>query len=552
MILSCSKQQPKIYADYSRSSGYTSTATDSITLANLEVLGRVWGYAKYHHPVFADSTLNIDYELFELLPKVAQADITTRNEVLYNWVNGLGEFKSDKSYYQQYLDSTHVFINNYVWTADTTLLSGKLSNLLTDLRYAEREKNVYIEQSDHGIIPPDGIKEKSYRMHDTSDTGYRLLELFRYWNVIDSYCPNRNITDKPWGNVLTEYIPRMINKEQSITNKLIAELNDTHAFNGGQLFGYKTAPVTAKFIENKLIVTDTSYYHSLQKGDEIVSVDGHIVLEVVSKVKELTSHSNNATLLRESAQTIFNTTNDSMLIKYIRNGKQYDTNIRVMTSYEYYNAINKKEKQPIKSFRMINDSIGYIHIERFPAKDNERIMKALENTKALIVDIRCYPQDKNIYYFLNCNFFTTPQYCVIVKIPQITFPGYFYHQLYIIGKYDNKFKPLDNPNAYKGKVILLVNEDTQSRVEFLTMGLQSRPNTITIGSQTAGADGDCVNIPLLNFKNTRYSGLGVLYPDGTDAQRTGVKIDIEVYPTIEGIKAGRDELLEKAIEVINE
>ncbi|WP_206367765.1 hypothetical protein [Sphingobacterium chungjuense] len=46
------------------------------------------------------------------------------------------------------------------------------------------------------------------------------------------------------------------------------------------------------------------------------------------------------------------------------------------------------------------------------------------------------------------------------------------------------------------------------------------------------------------------SGIGVYYPDGTETQRVGVAPDIEVKPTIDGIKAGRDELLEKAIELI--
>ncbi len=46
------------------------------------------------------------------------------------------------------------------------------------------------------------------------------------------------------------------------------------------------------------------------------------------------------------------------------------------------------------------------------------------------------------------------------------------------------------------------------------------------------------------------SGIGIYYPDGTETQRKGVKIDVVVNPTIKGIKAGRDELLEKAKEMI--
>ena len=48
------------------------------------------------------------------------------------------------------------------------------------------------------------------------------------------------------------------------------------------------------------------------------------------------------------------------------------------------------------------------------------------------------------------------------------------------------------------------------------------------------------------------SGIGVYYPDGTETQRVGIVPDIEVKSTIEGIKKGKDELLEKAIEIINE
>jgi hypothetical protein len=47
------------------------------------------------------------------------------------------------------------------------------------------------------------------------------------------------------------------------------------------------------------------------------------------------------------------------------------------------------------------------------------------------------------------------------------------------------------------------------------------------------------------------SGIGVLYPDGTETQRKGIRIDYEIKPTIQGIKAGKDELLEKAIQIIN-
>ena len=46
------------------------------------------------------------------------------------------------------------------------------------------------------------------------------------------------------------------------------------------------------------------------------------------------------------------------------------------------------------------------------------------------------------------------------------------------------------------------------------------------------------------------SGLGVFYPDKRPTQRVGIIPDIEVKPTIAGIQAGRDELLERALREI--
>jgi C-terminal processing protease CtpA/Prc len=46
------------------------------------------------------------------------------------------------------------------------------------------------------------------------------------------------------------------------------------------------------------------------------------------------------------------------------------------------------------------------------------------------------------------------------------------------------------------------------------------------------------------------SGLGVFYPDHRPTQRIGIVPDVVVRPTIQGIAAGRDEVLESAMRLI--
>jgi C-terminal processing protease CtpA/Prc len=45
-----------------------------------------------------------------------------------------------------------------------------------------------------------------------------------------------------------------------------------------------------------------------------------------------------------------------------------------------------------------------------------------------------------------------------------------------------------------------------------------------------------------------FSGHDVRWPDGRELQRVGLQPDIHVRPTIAGIRAGKDEVLDRAIE----
>jgi C-terminal processing protease CtpA/Prc len=103
-------------------------------------------------------------------------------------------------------------------------------------------------------------------------------------------------------------------------------------------------------------------------------------------------------------------------------------------------------------------------------------------------------------------------------------------------------------HAYAGKIVILISERSQSHAEFCAMMYRTLPNSIVIGNTTSGADGDVVGIWLPGRVCSYFSGIGIYYPDGTETQRVGIIPDIYVWPTVQGIREGRDELLEKALE----
>src|SRR5262249_10180104 len=103
---------------------------------------------------------------------------------------------------------------------------------------------------------------------------------------------------------------------------------------------------------------------------------------------------------------------------------------------------------------------------------------------------------------------------------------------------------------YSGKVVILVDESTQSQAEYTTMAFRTAPGAVVIGSTTAGADGNVSTVPLPGGLSSLISGIGVFYPDNRPTQRIGILPDVERTPTIAGIRAGRDELIEEAIRQI--
>lgn len=170
-------------------------------------------------------------------------------------------------------------------------------------------------------------------------------------------------------------------------------------------------------------------------------------------------------------------------------------------------------------------------------------MDILSNTQAIIFDIRNYP--KGTMYAISEYLNESPREFVKFTTPDLSYFGKFnWTETISCGR--------KNPKAYSGKVILLVNEITQSHAEFTTMCLQTANNAVIIGSQTSGADGNVSRINFVGGFETMFTGIGVFYPNEKETQRIGIVPDIEITPTIKGIKNGKDEVLEKAIQVATE
>ena len=544
------------------SSGFSMTSddlSDPRVPGNLETLCRVWGYAKYHHPVFCDTLCRVDVDsaLFALLPKVVHADRDTRNRHLLDWVRSLGAYTSNRVECEQTLAPYDlVETADLGWTADTVLLGGELSKLLQDLRYAERGENYYLRmgtmENGPGYHYLSLRNEKSYPTPQM-DSGLNLLTLFRLWNVIEYYAPNRSLTLHPWDEVLSTYIPLMGVETDGrcfarLYMRLIRELNDGHAYAPIEmLFGQRMLPVWPLQAEGRLFV-GYSGDSLLERGDEVVAIDGEPISERLELLREYASRSNEASLRQALRYYGLCTRRDTAEVVRRRAGA-CDT-LRVATvPYGSVSPLYDPAQLVQPPFRLLADSVGYIYAGTFSREHLAQVVQTLPRTRALIIDLRTYPLkvDGALIALIGQSLRTESVVVRQALYQTLALPGLFYRQeQWLFEDFGEVAARCTEP--YKGRVILLVDEMTQSNPEFQAMAFQSCPQTLTIGSPTSGANGSIVWIPLPG-QLTSFSGVGTLYPDGTQPQTVGVRLDIEVLPTAEGLQAGRDEVLERALEL---
>jgi len=519
---------------------------------NLELLGKLWGFLKYHHPEIGKGNFNWDYELFRILPEYLKvADIKQRDQLLLSWINKYKEIPICKKCLKT---PENAFLKPDLRWIERSNASKALKSKVKDI-YLNRHqgKHFYISMDLYGN--PKFINENQYANMPYPDQGFRLLSLFRFWNTIQYYFPYRYLTDKDWSMILKEYIPKFLNADNELEYELIAlqligETNDTHAGTGlawrkiEDFKGNNFPPFYVRFIENKLVLT--GYYNpelqeisKLQIGDIITHIARKPIEKIIDSLKIYYPASNDAAQKRFMALHILRSNQSTLEIQYISDNQ----NKEVLLSLYRGDSLNLFRENNDQCYKILDENIGYISLASIRNEDIPTIQKSFKDAKGIIIDIR-NGVSEYVPYSLGSYFVSKSTSFAKATRGNINNPGEFqFRSIAPIAK---------GKETYQGKLVVLVNENTQSQGEFTAMAFRAGENTTIVGSTTAGTDGNATTIFLPGGLKMYITGIGIYYPDGSETQRVGIVPDIYVKSTIEGIKNDKDEVLERAIEIIKQ
>jgi C-terminal processing protease CtpA/Prc len=518
--------------------------------SRLFYLCKVWGFVKYYGENPAMFPI-MDSLLISAIPKTMDATNKTEfTNILKTLITPALDFHSTKANPNPNLDD-YLLIDNQ-WMNDTLCLYDGIKADLDTIWARHTGQNHFAFNKRIGNIRL--MNETEYP--EFPDEIIRLLGLFRYWNVINYFYVYKNYMDNSWDQVLYETIPRfkIANSSKEYRKAiyfLTNQLRDTHASYpptiDEMVFGpyrpnFRMMLINDTFVINKIRIPEYEK-EDFQPGDIILQVDDQEIHSLSDCLGNYVCGGNywsnqsflcNAVLSRRDSVSRFTLLRDKdTLIVQSKNHKAYDMFQLERKMYE------ANEKNIL--YKWVNDSIAYFNLRSATPENFNKNYKAIRSASVIILDLRCYPHSHLILNLTDA-FVPPHSFFAYITYPDTRFPG-------MIRYCKSSSNRIGSKNYYKGQVIVLVNEWTESYSEYMTMALQANPKTITVGNYSSGADGNVTFIEFPGRVQTVYSGIGIYYPDFTPSQRIGVWIDYVVEPTIESIKNNIDVAYEKAVAI---
>ncbi len=361
------------------------------------------------------------------------------------------------------------------------------------------------------------------------------------WNVFQHFYPYFSVLNIDWEKELRRTLydlyagksePEFIKSFEEMT----AKLQDAHIIiSGANHVGYGMKIKTELF-ENNIVVT-SSGSDQINKGDIINTVDGKNALDELREKELLISASSNVKRFRALFQFGSTTSQKDAQVTLIRDDKEIKEIVpRIPGTNKYFSQNSSPD------FIDCGESIFYLKGSNL---DINPYLSILANANGIIVG------STNQLMDLLPHLIKEPKWSIGAQdsIPINTYPDRE-KTIWVSAGGGNLIDPV--LPFIKSKIAIITYPSDQSYRESNLGIFDYNKIGMRVGDTTAGCNGNANYIPLLGGYSIRWTGMKFLKSDGSQLHLIGFNPDYPVIRTKEAVLLGRDEYIEKAIEILKQ
>lgn len=380
----------------------------------------------------------------------------------------------------------------------------------------------------------------------TADNEFvRLADVAIAWNVFQHFYPYFDVVDVDWDLELTNTLRRALkdtNEDDFFHTlcHLVAQLKDGHGNVYHRVFMDQTGlPIKVDWVEDHVIVTASEDPNTFKRGDIILNIDGKRAEQALLDAEEFISGSAQWKRYKSLIRFGYGKKGTVAKLEVLRGNESFE--VELERAFE--NMVAEPAKPGIES---LENDIYYVNLDQAPWNEIAARLDDLANARGVIFDLRGYPKGNHqiICHLLEKNDTSNAW----MQIPQIIYPD----QENIVGYQKIGWNLVAKKPRIEGKVAFITDGRAISYAESLLSFIEHYKLGEIVGQPTAGTNGNINPFIVPGDYRIVWTGMKVLKHDGSQHHLIGIQPTVPAKRTIQGIIEGRDELFEKALEVIGE
>jgi hypothetical protein len=408
-------------------------------------------------------------------------------------------------------------------------------------------------------IPPLRLRPFDRPVDTLTDRTHRVFWVMKVWMAIRYYFPHLEYASINWNKALRDWIPRVeaaatADEFFDILQRMTAPLNDSHIrvvapSSPANLLFYPAVRLAR--IEGKVIVTATGdeARKEVMPGDEVVAIGGEMLDSIEARMRAHISASTEGAFYRAWNRQTAGGRDTKVTLTLNRSGTLKTVNLKRTLPLPFTplsvptppGVTPQSVPAPSPDIAYIN-MVGLRSLTEFEAEFNKA-----RSSRGLVLDLRGFTPYGSARRFLAQRLYDHPVKLQIAEIPLVHRHSWGPSTTYMeLVEYAQPFAA----GWYPGPVVVLINADAQSTPESTCLDISTNHRVTFVGSPTTGTTGGTTTFGLPGGWRLEFTGTRVRYPDGRRFQNVGIVPDVHVEPTQRGIAAGRDEVLEKGVEVL--